>query len=433
MNRRVIIQFGGTGNLAKQKLLPAYKKLHKVYSFCLLCLGKENISNKDYLKNMVDNPKDYHFLNYKKCDLKDLKDKNVINDYIGTKNPKEVIFYIALDPSLHELALNKISEALFIFKNIKKKIVIEKPFGSNIKSSEKYNKIISRIFSEKEIYRVDHYLGKSFVQNLSTMRFENNMLQKIWNKDYIEHVQIVIDEDKDISQRIDSYKKIGVIRDMLQNHILQIITHLTMNKPLRYTQKHISREKMKILKSIKSIKDYRLGKYKSLLVKNNFNTSTFVVLKLFIENFSFSGIPFYVRTGKKMKKSALSICVKFKKFSKKSEKQKLLTLKRIISKVLNNKKSNFYLRFSDKFQKIGSAHLVFNYKKSKNIPRAYEEIIGKIIEGNKSIFPKFKEIKKAWKIVSPLLDKKEIKIYQDGKLPEFAEKFIQRDKKIWHI
>ena len=439
MNKVVIIQFGGTGDLTKQKLLPAYKKLYQNnHRFSLLCLGRKYDTREHYLKNMVDNSKEYPFLEYVKYDLLHSQDNNTIANYIKKENAKEVIFYLALSPELYKKAISVILKTLLMAGDIKKKIIIEKPFGFNLISSREYNNIILKSFSEEEIYRIDHYLGKEFVQNLLSIRFHNDLIQAVWNKNYIDHIQIIMNEDQGISHRVEFYKKVGIVRDMLQNHILQIVAYLSMAEPIDYKQKDISLEKTKILRSIRKITDYKLGEYQSLRKEQKrVKIPTFVALKLFIDNFDFAGIPFYIKTGKMVNNFKSIVYIEFKSFNTKLEREESLNPNAMIIEIQPNMRIDltFNIKKPDKAKETCPVKLNFDHYKTFriNTPEAYEQILKRILDSDKTIFPCFREIEESWRIVDSLLDSKNIEIYSDNKLPKFAEEFIQKDKKSWYV
>jgi len=439
MNKIAIIQFGGTGDLTKKKLLPAYKKLYQNnHKFSVLCLGRKYDTREHYLRNMVDSPGEYPFLKYIKYDLLHPQNNNAISNYIKEENAKEVIFYLALSPGLYKKAISAILKTLSIAGDIKKKIVVEKPFGFNLISSRQYNNIILKSFSEKEIYRVDHYLGKEFVQNLLSMRFHNDLIQSVWNKNYIDHIQIIMDEDQGISHRIEFYRKVGIVRDMLQNHIFQIIAYLSMAEPINYTQEDISTEKIKILKSIRKITDFKLGEYQSLRKgRKRIKIPTFVALKLFIDNFDFAGIPFYIKTGKMMNKFKSIIYIQFKSFNTRLEREKSLNPNAMIIEIQPNMRIDFIFNVKKPGEAKKTCPVKFNFDHYKtfkiNTPEAYEQIIKRILNSDKTIFPCFREIEESWRIVDSLLGSKNIEIYTDNKLPKFAKKFIQKDKRGWYI
>ncbi len=184
---------------------------------------------------------------------------------VGDECEVEFIYYIALQPSLYEAAIRQIEQInTHMHCTVSKKIIVEKPFGFDLDTATAYNTILTSVFTNEEIYRIDHYLGKEFMQNLLIMRFHNDIIRGIWNNHFIDHIQIIFDEDLGVEERLGFYEQIGVVRDTVQNHILQVITHLTMSEPSAFTPEEISHEKLRVLRAIKPVKDFTLSRYRSL-------------------------------------------------------------------------------------------------------------------------------------------------------------------------
>ncbi|MFW6230704.1 MAG: glucose-6-phosphate dehydrogenase [Nanoarchaeota archaeon] len=444
--KQIIVQFGGTGDLAKNKLLPAYFELcQKDYDFHVIALGRRYAERDEYIKKMV---KDEHqkkaFLeriSYIHYDMTKPDDNHKIADAIKAvagKEKTEVTYYLALLPEFYDTAVGNIKQIDDLLgQKIQKKIVLEKPFGFDLASSEKYNAILNKEFSDEEIYRVDHYLGKEFVQNLLVMRFYNDIIQGIWNKDYIDHIQIIINETAGVDQRLGFYEKIGVVRDMVQNHILQIITHLTMAEPAEFSAEEISEEKIKVLKSIRAVDEFVLGKYDGLGkdADHEVNTPTFAALKLYVDNFEFSGVPIYVKTGKKQHCKCSSIYVKFKNFKTKTERKGHIDDNAMVITIQPEMSIDLLLNMKKPSETWRSESVKLNFNHANtfkvNTPEAYEKILEKILAGDKTLFPREEEINESWKIVAPLLAAKKIAVHKDGKAPLEAEKLIEKDGRQW--
>ena len=449
---KIIVQFGGTGDLAKQKLYPAYSELYKKeYDFFVIALGRRYQTEEDFMKDMIHSDKiDSNFkkrLKYINYDINDATQNNDIIECIKSitkdnslcKNNVELIYYFALLPELYGKAIESVKEINKSLNNPSKKIVVEKPFGFDLESSEAYNKILNKEFSDEEIYRVDHYLGKEFVQNILVMRFYNDIIQSIWNKNYIDHIQIILNETAGVDQRLGFYEKIGVVRDMVQNHILQIVTHLTMSEPSDFTQEEISHEKLKVLKSMRKIDEFVLAKYKSLgkNEEREINTPTFAALKLYVDNFDFSGVPIYVMTGKKQGCKCSTIYVKFRNFKTKSERKGNVGDNAMIITMQPDMSIDLSLNMKKPSETWKSESIKLNFNHADtfkiNTPEAYQQIVEKIFQSDKTLFPCHSEIKESWEIVGKMLTEKKISTYEDGEKPETAEEFIRKDKKEWFI
>ena len=449
--KKIIIQFGGTGDLARLKLIPAYHELYlEKYDFEIIALGRRYETKEEYLKDITDiTDKDFlkkiHYIHY---DMKNPNDnENLIaklNTLAKDTDQVEILYYLALLPQLYESAISNIKE---IDKKLDcklfKKIIVEKPFGFDIESAKKYNSILNKEFKDEQIYRVDHYLGKEFVQNLLVMRFYNDVIQGIWNKNFIEHIQIILNETAGVDQRLGFYEDIGVVRDMVQNHILQIVTHLVMNEPASFTQQEISQEKIKVLKSIRKIskEDFVVSKYKGLGKNSgkNINTPTFTALKLHVDTFDFAGVPIYIKTGKKQRCKCSTIYIKFRNFKTKRERQENLEDNAMIITMQPEMNIDLTLNIK-KPEHSWDAHpikLNFNHADTfkGNTPEAYHQIIERILNNDKTLFPCAGEIEESWKIVEPLLKKSEKKLtmYSEGSMPKEAKNLIEKDSRKWFI
>jgi len=450
--KQIFIQFGGTGDLAQKKLLPAYRELlHKGYDFTVIALGRKYPDRQTYIEHMTesDAQNDELFmsrLNYLNFSMgeEDSKQRliSTLQEIIGSICDIELIYYIALQPSLYESAIYSIKEIHEQLHGCRlhKRIVVEKPFGFDLESAKKYNDILTTVFSDEEIYRIDHYLGKEFMQNLLIMRFFNDVMQGIWNKQFIDHIQIIFDEVYGVEQRLGFYEKIGVVRDTVQNHILQIITYLTMAEPVEFTPEEIAHEKVKILKSIRPVTHFSLGQYASLqeYTDHDINTPTYAAFKLLIDNYDFSDVPIYVRTGKMQKEARSMIYIAFKHFQGTAHSQKQASPNAIIITIHPEMNIDIQMNMKDPKAPWEVKPVRFNFNHFQtfkvNTPEAYQQILEKIMQADKSLFPSMDEIQAAWKIVAPMLDSVNIvEKYKDRTIPACAEELARRDGISWFV
>ncbi len=444
--KQIIIQYGGTGDLFRKKLIPAYVNLlKKGYDFHLIALGRRYTEASDFMNEVIPTISEQfqNHVSYLHYDMKDpecvqhLIDE--INDRIGNEYETELIYYIALQPSLYELAIKQIhvvNEGVRC--TISKKIVVEKPFGFNSESAKTYNDILTSVFTNQEIYRVDHYLGKEFMQNLLIMRFHNDIIRGIWNNHFIDNIQIIFDETLGVEQRLGFYEKIGVVRDTVQNHILQIITHLTMAEPAEFTPEEISHEKIRVLKAIKPIKDFSLSRYETLakLQGDEVRTSTYTALKLCVDTFEFAGVPIYVRTGKMQKEARSQIYVNFKNTMDRVLGDDSVGANSVIITTNPEMNIDITLNMKKPNSKWKAEPVRFNFNHSQtfnvNTPEAYEQIVEKILQADKSLFPSFEEIKEAWRIVTPTLSGNVVETYPDHTMPQTAKELVESDGRSWN-
>ncbi|WP_320129570.1 glucose-6-phosphate dehydrogenase [uncultured Sphaerochaeta sp.] len=447
--KRIIIQFGGTGDLVRKKLYPAYDSLiRKGFDFTVLALGRRFADRAEFLASMVDSNVSEQFLErleYLSYDMEDPKATDVLHDRLqqimGKAEEIELIYYLALQPSLYEeviAQIQKIDSQVSCDCVISKKIIVEKPFGFDLESAERYNRILLKGFSDKEIFRVDHYLGKEFMQNLLILRFHNDIIRRIWDKDSIENIQIIFDETHGVDQRLGFYEKIGVVRDTIQNHIMQIITYLTMSEPAALTPEDIAIEKVKVLRSIAPITDFRMGKYESLGINSGHevNTPTYAAFKLSVNTYGFTGIPIYVRTGKMQNEPKSLIYIKFRNTTKKVMHDDAIAENGIIITIHPELTIDICMNLKEPNTAWKSKPVRFRFNQAEtfgaNTPEAYEQIVRKILEGDKSLFPSMQEIREAWRIVVPMLQEDiPLEIYPARRLPNLAKELARDNEFEW--
>lgn len=472
--------FGATGDLSRRKLFPALYQLEKkklINNMRIIHISRSYCNVNEYIDIMYCSLKKFLNMNINKKIWKKLKkrflfcqmDINKIQDFkklkkIIKKKNGELISYFAVSS---DMFVNICKGLKFIYMHKEKsKIVIEKPIGKSLKTFHFINQSIKKYFSEKKIFRIDHYLGKESILNLITLKFFNPFFNNNLNKKYIDHIQITLSEELGIGDRWNYFNSTGQIIDMVQNHVLQIVSIFAMNIPKSLNPEDIKNEKIKILKKIRVInnKNYfdniSLGQYSDginnnhLLVsylnekgaeKTSF-TETFVAIKLYIDNKTWQNIPFYIRTGKRMPKKCSKIVVFFKKQI--HNLFKMTHVHPIRNSLTINLQSPFEMKINflnkkpelnSKFS-LRSCNFLFDYKKIFNnydIPEEYERLLLEVIKGNQFLFVHPKEIIYAWKWIDPI-----IKLYkQNSSLlqyypagtwgPKSSEQLIEKDKKTW--
>lgn len=452
----IIVIFGGLGDLAKNKIYPVLYSLYKKYKLLnctkILATGRRAGINRDeflkFLENSIKLRDDNFFslFDFVKLDLEKKEEYKLLKDALINFKEEEFIFYLATPPFTFENIIKNLGEFLKDFPN-KRKIVIEKPFGYDLYSAQNLNKLIKNYFKEQEIYRIDHFLGKETVQNIFGLRFSNIIFEGIWNKNFIDHIQISALEDIGVEGRLGYYDKVGALRDMIQNHLIQILSIVAMEPPCCINEKAIRDEKVKVLKSIREIRKEEVpllavrGQYEGYLKDENLtksNTETYAAVKFYIDNLRWDGVPFYLRTGKKLKKKETSVIIVFKKipglFSKLLD---CVPQENIIGFKISPENK---IILSFQLRPLGGSMLSCPIPTSMewsgpNI-EAYETLFIDIIEGDQSLFIREDEIEKSWEIVQPILDfwreANNIPTYPQGSWgPKEAEDFIRRDGKEW--
>lgn len=447
--KRIIIQYGGTGDLALKKLYPAYEHLlSKGHIFDVLALGRRHPDKEAFIKQTLDSETsklllqhiDYLFFDMAADEAVSILSK-ALQSMIKEEKKVEFIYYLALQPSLYEDAIRQIKQIdaqLNCLCTLTKKIVVEKPFGFDLESAKRYNDILEKAFSDKEIFRVDHYLGKEFMQNLLLMRFHNDIIRRIWDNRTIESIQIIFDETHGVDQRLGFYEKIGVVRDTIQNHIMQIITYLTMSEPVSLCPEDISVEKEKVLRSISPISEFHMGRYESLGVNSGHvvKTPTYAAFKLYVNTYYFADIPIYVRTGKMQSEAKSLIYIKFKNTTQQVMHDDQIAENAVIITIHPELTIDISMNLKMPNTSWKSKPVRFRFNQSEtfgaNTPEAYEQIVQKILLGDKSLFPTMKEITESWRIVEPMLSEELVEeVYPIRTLPRFAQQLAQDNRFKW--
>ena len=439
------IIFGGTGDLAKRKLAPAFSELiHEGVikkDSTLIGISREDLSDEDYKNLLIKNVKDVR----EKHHLEEINVKHLKIDFAKSKNITQLseawpsceiggcnrVYYLATSYKLFP----KILEGLKKFKLISKKdtfnrIVFEKPFGENLKSSDALEKKIHKIVDEKNVFRIDHYLGKESVQNIIALKFGSKGFQHLIDNEHIEQIEVIIDETLGVGNRLGYYNDFGAIKDMVQNHLLQVLALLLMDKPKELVSQNIHDEKIKILKEISfsNVEDSLLGQYKSYKSElkegklKRKRTETFAKIALNCNSEKYKGVKIILRTGKRLPHRYGRIVIDFKNPK---------------NKIVINLQPNEDIEIIIDGKKIDKIDLCPDCKFSPNSRDAYEVLLKEIINNEKSMFVRRDEIHEAWRIVDEIVKKKKeipFVIYEDCSNPSNLlsfrkRKFLEKSKK----
>jgi glucose-6-phosphate 1-dehydrogenase len=445
--KRIIIQYGGTGDLALKKLYPAYQNLmEKQYSFSVLALGRRYTTREEFLLNSVSPSAPASFtdnLDYLYYDMADTDAVSILTkklrSMIEGSDEVEFIYYLALQPSLYEDAIHQIKAidaSLDCLCTLTKKIVVEKPFGFDLESALRYNEILEKAFTDKEIFRVDHYLGKEFMQNLLLMVFTTTSSAESGISP-LNRFRLFLMKHTG-RPALGFYEKIGVVRDTIQNHIMQIVTYLTMSEPASLSPEDISVEKEKVLRSISPVREFHMGRYESLGVNSGHvvQTPTYAALKLFVNTYYFADIPIYVRTGKMQKEAKSLIYIKFKNTAKEVMHDQSIAENGVIITIHPELTIDISMNLKMPNTSWKSKPVRFRFNQSEtfgaNTPEAYEQIVQKILIADKSLFPTMKEITESWRIVEPMLESDLVgEVYPIRTLPRFASQLAKDNHFTW--
>lgn len=490
----IIVIFGASGNLTRSKLMPA---LFKLYTNGYIPEGskiaglsrtyKDHYHFRDEMKKAIqqygsedqksglDWDEFSKLLHYIKADFsKEESFEKLKVEITELESTGETcgnrLFYLATPPGFFNTIIDSLGKhGLNHPKNdgCWTRIIVEKPFGHDLESAQKLDKKIGRVFKEKQIYRIDHYLGKETVQNLLVFRFGNSIFEPIWNRNYIDHVQITAAETLGIENRADYYDKAGALRDMVPNHLFQLLSLIAMEPPVTFEADIVRDEKVQVFHAIPPITEeeaktftvrgqYAKGiidgkKVKSYLNENKVpqdsNTETFAALKLYIQNWRWAGVPFYIRTGKRLPKFVTDITLVFKKTPHMIFRMmgKDVPDSNILSIQIQPDESitlNFSAKVPGAGMKIKPVVMDFDYvsafgtKQSK----AYERLIRDCLSGDQTLYSRRDAVEAAWAIIENILNnwgnvkEKDISKYDAGSWgPKEADTLLERDGRKWKI
>lgn len=442
--------FGSTGNLSRIKLMPALYHLDVANQLPngtrILAIGRRPWDQQKWLSEVRDmvvaKTKDdfdetvfqrfSERLQYHQGDIGVAKCYSQLAGLLNEKNnfPKNMAFYLSISPADFGTVMEMLSNNQLFNEDVGwRRVIIEKPFGYDLDSAEALQKRISHYLREEQIYRIDHYLGKGMVQNVLVFRFANVMLEPIWNRNYIDHIQITHSEELGIEGRGDYYNSAGAMRDMLQSHLLQLLALVTMEPPASMEAESLRDEKVKVLKSIRPIPkeavhghafrgQYAQGHIQGKKVNGylqeenipaNSVTETYASMKLYIDNWRWRGVPMYLRTGKRMAKaqSTISICFRhpplqfFRDTNVNCMNQNWVLLgiqpEECIRIEMTVKEPGLEMR-----TRTRSLDASFRNEDEKAID-AYEDLLQDVLKGDRSLFLRFDEVEYAWRIVDPIL------------------------------
>jgi glucose-6-phosphate 1-dehydrogenase len=471
-----IVIFGASGDLTHRKLVPAffnqYRKGRLPMNLNIVGVSRTEMSHERFRDEMHSGTTD---LAKMECDRREweefaehlwyvpgnaghAEDYRRLDEFLrGLENgPANRLYYLATAPALFPVIVDELgSNDLAASDRGWRRVVVEKPFGHDLESGVELNEALHAVFEENQIYRIDHYLGKETAQNILYFRFLNTIFEPIWNRNYIDHVQITVAEQVDVEHRAEYYEKAGVIRDMFQNHLLQLVTLVAMEPPASFNADAVRNEKVKVLKAIRSIdaRDTVRGQYEGYCdleaVPLDSQTETFAAIKLYVDNWRWQGIPFFLRSGKAMRSKTSEIVVEFK-----APPHVMFPLPadyRMTPNFLSlciQPDEGIHLRFETKVpntqQETRSVDMDFHYRESfgaERLPDAYERLLVDAVMGDASLFTRSDEIEEAWGIVDPILqswdedpDVSPLCTYPVGSWgPERASAFIEQAGFVWRL
>lgn len=474
-----MVLFGGTGDLARRKLLPALFDAHHAGllhpSARILATGSHALTTQEYVDSLQQRmrpglesapPESWaSFLAricYVQADAREPAHFDVLAQKVLDRSPEVVVCYLATAPHLFVPICEQLARTGLNHSNVR--IVLEKPLGHDLESSDAINSSVARFFAEDQIYRIDHYLGKESVQNLMAIRFGNALFEPLWRREWVQDVQITISEELGVETRGDFYDRTGAMRDMVQNHLLQLLCMVAMEPPSSLSEDAIRDEKIKILKALKPILpqevaektvrgQYRAGAIGGKAVPgyleehgiaSDSRTETFVAIKAEIANWRWAGVPFYLRTGKRMQSRVAEIVIHFRDVPHAIFPRPLAQSpqNRLVIRLQPEEsiRLHFLVKQPGDTVALTQTSLNLDFANSFKVRRAgaYERLLLDVIRGRLGLFVRRDEQAQAWRWVEPILDtwaesELQPKSYTSGTWgPASSSSLLSRDDALWH-
>jgi glucose-6-phosphate 1-dehydrogenase len=486
-----MVIFGVTGDLARRKVMPAIYDLANrgllPPGFSVVGFARRDWADQDFAQIVHDSVKAHARTEFREEVWRQLAEgirfvQGDFSDDLAFEKLRRTIeeldevrgtggnhaFYLAIPPGLFGDAVGQLKEHGLVEPTTEswRRVVIEKPFGHDLESARELNRMIDEVFPPESIFRIDHYLGKETVQNILAMRFANAMFEPIWNSNYVDHVQITMAEDLGIGGRAGYYDGIGAARDVIQNHLLQLMALVAMEEPTSFDANSLRLEKQKVLKSVVLPRRLDLntarGQYspgwaggvkvpgflEEEGIKPTSTTETYAAIRLDVETRRWAGVPFYLRTGKRLGRRVTEVAVVFKRaphlpFSAVSTED--LTQNTLVIRIQPDE--GMTLRFGSKVpgtqMEIRDVSMDFAYGGTftEASPEAYERLILDVLLGDPPLFPQHVEVELSWEILDPILEhwarqdragKGEPEEYPSGTWgPESADRMLARDGRTW--
>lgn len=485
----IFVIFGATGDLTGRKVAPALYNLFLdgwlPKQFAIIGVALNKFSDNQFRKTLLKDINQFSRsgkakkakwdefsknIFYQESEINDIASYQEIGKRIEKHNAEwnikaNVIFYMAVSPNFFKIIAANLSKSKLAKDIEKTRIVIEKPFGHDLDSARKLNKVLSRLFDERQIFRIDHFLGKETVQNIMAFRFANSILEPVWNRNYIEHVQISVTEQLGVEHRGAYYEGAGAMRDMIQNHLFQLLCLIAMETPISFNADEVRNRKVDVLHAMRKFtpedvhtmtvrgqygKGWMEGKEvpgyrEEPNVDPGSNTETFAAIKFYVDTSRWHGVPFYMRTGKRMHQAASVITIQFKNVPQPIF-PAAATENRQQNRLIISIAPEMGIRLQVQAKRPGldmilnTVDMVFDYKNtySNPAPKAYETLLLDTMLGDQTLFMRDDQVEAAWELLMPILDawkdKKDLDFpnYAAGSWgPGSAETLIARDGYSW--
>jgi glucose-6-phosphate 1-dehydrogenase len=486
----ILVLFGATGDLAHRKVIPALYQLWRnnllPHEFLLVAIGRRSYEDETFRDEIHKSLEQYsrmlpldeeawdsfaERIAYQRLDFDDAAAFDTLSSHLddldadhGTRGNR--LYYLATQPVQFAEIVGQLGRVGLDHEHHDggwRRVVIEKPFGHDLDSAKRLNREVGKVFRESQVYRIDHYLGKETVRNLLVFRFGNGIFEPLWNRRYVDHVQITVAESIGIENRGAFYEQTGASRDVLQNHLLQLVSLVAMEPPATFEANALRDEKVKVLRAIEITPadvrdDVVRGQYgpgwvaatqvpgyrQEADVDTRSETETFIAARLMIDDWRWSGVPFYVRTGKRLPKRSTEIAIQYREVPHRLFKDEGVEPDANLLAIRIQPDEGIMLRFGAKVPGLGldvrSVTMDFTYGSAFSVdsPDAYETLILDALQGDASLFTRADEVEEAWSIVDPIID-----AWASGPPPDFpnyeagtwgpaaADELIARDGRHW--
>jgi glucose-6-phosphate 1-dehydrogenase len=485
-----VILFGASGDLAKRKVIPAMYDLAQYNSlgacYAIIGFARTPMTDETFRNNVgeaaktisevgpIDPQKWSGFASNLFYTAGDYSDPDSYVRLVGRLAELEAakklcgnrLFYLSTPPEVYPDIVEQLGRAGLAGPNKPNswvRIIIEKPFGRDLASAKQLNKIVLNVFEEKQIYRIDHYLGKDTVQNLLVLRFGNGIFEPLWNRNYVDQVQITASETLGVERRGGFYETAGALRDMIQSHVLQLTSLVAVEPPASFDATAVRNEKLKVLQSIRPFNlemvaqwvvrgQYAPGKIadKSLPgyreeqgVKPDSRTETFVAMRLLVDNWRWAGVPFYLRTGKRLARRSTEIMIQFKRAPHIVFREREVEPNRLVLNIQPEEgvSVSFGAKRPGTEMSIGNVTMNFSYKEGfgGTTRSAYATLLNDCLRGDATLFDRGDSVEAAWSLVDPILDvwsaakTAGVPVYSSGTWgPKESDQLLERDGRQWY-